>query len=235
SDLIEPPLRASQGHGLRTILTEQMGTTMVEDQAVSGSMTYEGLFIGPTLQVNPGELLDVTIDNQLPLHTSLHTHGLHVSPSGNSDNPFLDIGPGESLDYQIAIPANHPQGLYWYHPHLHHLVDEQVFRGLSGMLVIGRPDGGFPELDGLRQRLLALKSVEVDDNGSVVDPNLSNPSRAIFTVNGQVKPTMRIAPGEQQVLNVANIQSAFYDLQLEGHTFYIVAEDGQPLTRPVAA
>jgi len=211
-----------------------MGTTLVEDQTVSGAMTYDGLFVGPTLQVNPGELLDVTIVNQLAISSSLHTHGLHVSPSGNSDNVFLEIGQGQSVDYQIAIPANHPQGLYWYHPHFHHLVDEQLFRGLSGMLVIGRPDGGFPELDGLRQRLLGLKPIEVDGEGSVVDPNLSNPSRAVFTVNGQVNPTIRIAPGELQVWNVANIQSAFYDLQLDGHTLYVVAEDGQPLTRPVA-
>src|SRR5207302_11470122 len=86
----------------------------------------------------------------------------------------------------------------------------------------------------LRQWLLALKSVEVDADGRIVDPNLSNPSRAIFTVNGQLNPTIRIAPGELQVWNVANIESAFYDLQLDGHTLYVVAEDGQPLTHPVA-
>jgi FtsP/CotA-like multicopper oxidase with cupredoxin domain len=58
---------------------------------------------------------------QLDDGTNLHTHGLHVSPAGNSDNVLLDILPGETFDYEFAIPRDGTSGLYipgfyWYHP-----------------------------------------------------------------------------------------------------------------------
>jgi len=31
------------------------------------------------------------------------------------------VPPGQSQDFEIRIPANHPPGLFWYHPHAHHL------------------------------------------------------------------------------------------------------------------
>jgi len=54
----------------------------------------------------------VNLVNQLPFPTNLHTHGLHVSPIGSSDNILLDIEPGDSHQFHIEIPADHPQGLY---------------------------------------------------------------------------------------------------------------------------
>jgi FtsP/CotA-like multicopper oxidase with cupredoxin domain len=37
-----------------------------------------------------------------------------------------------------------PQGLYWYHCHLHGLTAAQVYAGLVGLLAIGRTDGNLP-------------------------------------------------------------------------------------------
>ena len=53
------------------------------------------------------------------LYSNIHTHGLQVSPSGNADNPFLLFKPGETFDYEIAIPSDQPAGFDWYHPHKH--------------------------------------------------------------------------------------------------------------------
>ncbi|MFI9366877.1 multicopper oxidase domain-containing protein [Kitasatospora sp. NPDC053057] len=55
--------------------------------------------------------------NHLPVATNLHFHGLHVSPEGQSDDPFLCVAPGQSTTYKLAIPADHPQGTFWYHSH----------------------------------------------------------------------------------------------------------------------
>ncbi len=62
--------------------------------------TYEGTVPGPTLRLKPGDVLRIKLindmppnrdpmpeDHSLPHHfntTNLHTHGLHVSPSGIS-------------------------------------------------------------------------------------------------------------------------------------------------------
>ena len=59
-------------------------------------------------------------------HTNLHTHGLHVSPAGNSDNVLLDIAPGETFEYEIKIPPDHVPGTYWYHAHMHGSTATQV-------------------------------------------------------------------------------------------------------------
>jgi len=44
------------------------------------------------------------------------------------------------MHYSIKIPTNHPEGLYWYHPHWHGSGNSQVGRGLSGLIWIDRPD-----------------------------------------------------------------------------------------------
>src|SRR5438093_309698 len=132
---VEPPVLQSDPttHVLTATLVESVGPAQVGDTLVTNAFTYNGSYVGPTLKVNPGDLLDITIVNQLGEPTNLHTHGLHVSPIGNSDNVLLDIEPGESNHYRIQLPADHPQGLYWYHPHMHGFVDEQIAMGLSGL------------------------------------------------------------------------------------------------------
>jgi FtsP/CotA-like multicopper oxidase with cupredoxin domain len=240
----EPPLLLSNHGVLRATLTEQVGPATVAGQQVSDAWTYNGSYVGPTLVLNPGDLLNVTIVNGTPEITNLHTHGLHVSPLGNGDNALLQIMPGESNEYRIQLPADHPQGLYWYHPHNHGTVNDQIFKGLSGLLVVGRPDGGAPELTGLTQRLLAI------DNTGIVNGSIPLPSTAgdvpagqqTFTINGILLPDIPIRPGESQVFNVANVgNNAFYNLELAQQgtgtlqTVYVVAEDGNPYSHAVPA
>src|SRR6516162_9660653 len=67
-----------------------------------------------------------------------------LSPRGNADNVLLHIPPGMSNTYTYDIPRNMPQGLYWYHSHLHGLTSAHVYAGLVGLLAIGRTDGNLP-------------------------------------------------------------------------------------------
>ncbi len=75
---------------------------------------------------------------------NLHTHGVHVSPKGNSDNVMLHMPAGMSNTYTYHIPKNMPQGAYWYHSHLHGLTTPHVYFGMAGLLEIGRTDGNIP-------------------------------------------------------------------------------------------
>lgn len=210
----EPPVLASSGGVLKATLNQTVGPAVVGDRAVTNAWTYNGTYAGPTLMVKPGDLLDLTVNNTTPEPTNLHTHGLHVSPLGDGDNVLLRIDPGEDNHYRIEIPADHPEGLYWYHPHHHGQVNDQIARGLSGLIVIGRADGGAPQLDGRPQRLLALKNAQLDGT-SIVVPSGQDVSGQVFTVNGQLNPVLTAPPGQSQVLNIANIgNNAFYLLQL---------------------
>jgi FtsP/CotA-like multicopper oxidase with cupredoxin domain len=261
---VEAPVIQSVGGTLTATLIAKTGPTVVDVNDYTGfvanggtlfdnSTTYQvegaplGLLQGPTLMVNPGDTLNITIVNGLEDvsgfttfgPTNLHTHGLHVSQLGNSDNIFLQIEPGEDNHYTIKIPADHPQGTYWYHPHRHEFVNSQIFGGLSGLLIIGRPDGGAPELDGLEQKTIGIKSFETSGS-SFVDASAQVVANTQFAVNGQINPTLDISPGETQIWNVANISNdAFLSLAVanasspaDAPLIFLVAQDGNPLTQP---
>ena len=87
----------------------------------------------------PGDVLRLTLANELDQTTNLHTHGLHVSPEGNGDNVFRMVEPGERATYEYVVPTDHPTGTFWYHPHHHGTVADQVFGGLFGALVVAAP------------------------------------------------------------------------------------------------
>jgi len=100
------------------------------------AMTYNGVFPAPTLRAKPGDTLKIKLVNKLSQATNLHTHGLHVSPAKNSDNPLVIIEPGASYEYEIKIPKTQKSGTFWYHPHHHELSAGQVASGLAGVLVV---------------------------------------------------------------------------------------------------
>lgn len=237
--LADLPVLQSQNGVLTATLTATIGPGIIDGRPVTDLMSYNGVYSGPTLQVEPGDTMDVTLINGLAEETNLHTHGLHVSSLGDSDNVFLHLQPGEQNHYQIHIPEDHPQGLYWYHPHHHEVSNRQIFAGLSGLLVVGRADGGAPELDGLPQRLLALRDIDIRPDGSVNPIETPrSPLTAVHTINGQVNPTITMAPGATEIWNLANIgQGATYPLQLQKKgdptevlPLHLVAQDGQPFT-----
>jgi len=137
-----------------------------------------GLRPGPTLHVSPGQTLIVHLANELAgltipdftdangqtltsAHINLHTHGLHISPEGNSDNVLLNILPGSSNTYTYQIPADQPEGLYWYHPHFHGVTQPETYFGLAGMLVIGKADGNIPKVN---QNRLPTRSMAIQYN-----------------------------------------------------------------------
>jgi FtsP/CotA-like multicopper oxidase with cupredoxin domain len=92
---------------------------------------------------------------------NLHTHGAHISPRGNADNVLLHIPPGMSNIYTYDIPRNMPQGLYWYHSHLHGLTAAQVYSGLVGLLAIGRTDGNLPLVT---EKSIAIRNMALQYN-----------------------------------------------------------------------
>lgn len=148
------------------------GYEIVRGRASDGTTSGTDIYPAPTLRVEPGEQLIVHYDNDLqgltiedfydpaftpvggevpivppPLEEAplnLHTHGLHVSPDGNADNVLLDIPAGMGNRYDYAVPDDMPNGMYWYHSHLHTLTAQQTYFGLAGLLEIGRPDGDLP-------------------------------------------------------------------------------------------
>jgi FtsP/CotA-like multicopper oxidase with cupredoxin domain len=117
--------------------------------------SYGGCLTGPLIEVKPGNTLRINLHNELSTKDpscpggpdsktdpgcfntiNLHYHGLHVSPSGNSDNVLLNIAPSSKFEYEVNIPEDHPAGTFWYHAHRHGSTSLQVASGASGVLIV---------------------------------------------------------------------------------------------------
>jgi suppressor of ftsI len=221
-------LRAVNGVLRATLIAEEREVE-IAGQPIRGRV-FNDSFVGPTLRVRPGERIELELVNHLMEPTNLHFHGLHVSPEGEADNIFRMVNPGETAQYVLEIPLDHPTGTFWYHPHMHHLALEQVFGGMSGVIVIDGLQERLPlDLQGIDEHLFALKDYQLDDAGAILLENVPR-DPTTRTVNGQINPALTMAPGETQLWRFANVGAEiFYQLRLNGHAFHVIAEDGNPV------
>ncbi len=227
--LISPEIRRSENGVLETTLRASFGPVTIDGETRT-TRSFEGSYPAPTLVARPGDTLRIKLVNELDEVTSLHTHGLHVSPSANSDNVFLAIEPHTEFDFEIKIPADHPAGTYWYHPHVHGKTYSHVSGGMAGALIIEGGLDDLPEVSGLTDRTLVFQSVEFDAKGVVVPADEQDIHRQTRTTNGQINPTITIRPGEVQRWRLVNATSeTFLLLGLEGHPIYQIAKDGNAL------
>lgn len=201
--------------------------------------SYNGKIPGPRLEARAGDTVRIRFTNNLSDPTNLHYHGLHVTPEGSGDNVFLDIPPGETFTYEFTIPADHPAGTFWYHPHRHGLVAEQVFGGLAGLLIVRGELDQIPEIQAAQEAFLVLKDFALQDNDGIRPPTrmeqmMQGREGELITVNGQVNPNFSIAEGGLLRLRLLNAStSRFYGLALEDHPLYLIATDGGAVGEPV--
>ncbi|MGC4190904.1 MAG: multicopper oxidase domain-containing protein [Thermomicrobiales bacterium] len=256
-----PEVIASEGGVLTAILRPAPATIEMGAPQPVKTWAYNGMVPGPTWEIKPGDVLKFDVVNGLPaIHedhgerdmmrphawttTNIHTHGLHVSPEGNSDNVFLEIAPGESQSYEIAVPEDHPAGLFWYHPHKHGGVCQQVRAGLAGAIVVRGDIDEVPEIAAAKEHLLVFQAIEVGEDYSLQDPipypqneEAFYPRKHIlYTANGILNPTITMYPGEVQRLRMLNAaEGKFMHLALEGHDLYQIAWDGLTMDAPEPA
>ncbi len=208
-ELVQPEVLQSENGLLRTELV--VARAEVDLGGTTAQMlTYNGSVPGPTWHVRPGDRLEVRLINNLDEATNLHTHGLAVSPEGNSDNPFLSIGAGESFDYLFELPKDHPAGLFWYHPHLHGTVADQVFGGLYGAILIEDSD----EIPVSRDRVLVISDTTLTSDGGVAPISngqvMMGREGELLLVNGQSQPQLSARPGERERWRVVNACTSRY-------------------------
>ena len=140
---------------------------------------------------------------------NIHTHGLLVSPHGptaadptygdnifvltfNSANGKPIVSPHlhadvryDYTDYSIRIPANHPSGLFWFHPHAHGLALNQISAGLAGIITIGHVNDYVcknmqcsAQLSSIGLRHILLKDTQILPGGQMQtqeDPGFGDP------------------------------------------------------------
>ncbi|MDE5072451.1 MAG: multicopper oxidase family protein, partial [Trichodesmium sp. St5_bin8] len=201
-------------------------------------LNYNGQIPGPRLEVKPGDKIRINFTNNLPQPTNIHYHGLHIPMTGNADNVFLNISPGDRLTYQFQIPENHHAGMFWYHPHLHGLVAEQIFGGLAGLFIVRGELDEIPEVKAASEQFLVLQDFALDQKGNILPSHelsiMTGREGNLITANGQSNPKLTIPPQNLLRIRILNASSSrFYRLSLEEHPFYLIATDGGALAEPV--
>lgn len=227
----------SQGGLLSLDLEANVQSVSIGDRRVN-LLTFNGQLPGPRLEAKPGDTVQIRFTNRLNQPTNLHYHGLHITPEGNADNVFLSVPPGERLTYEFTLPADHPAGTFWYHPHHHGHVAEQVFGGLAGLFIVRGELDEVPEIKAAQEAFVVLQDFDITSAGAIATPDMMarmmGREGPLLTVNGQLNPELPLAQGGLLRLRLLNASpSRFYRLQLEGHSLHLVATDGGAIAAPV--
>lgn len=230
--LTEPPALASSGGRLALELTASPTTIQVGEAAVR-AIAYNGSVPGPTLRLKAGDRVSLAFANQLAAPTNLHTHGLVVSPEGNSDNVFIMIGPGEGHAYEYELGADHPPGVYWYHPHHHGNSAEQLFGGLYGAIIVEDVE----PIDVSRERVLVVSDIGFEADATLHRATMPEIMQGregdVVMVNGQVGGTMLARAGERERWRVVNAcASRYLRLRLDGQELTLLGIDGGRYDEP---
>lgn len=198
---------------------------------------FNGQVPGPLLEARPGDDVRVRFMNRLRESTNLHYHGLHIPSTASADNVFLVLPPGEVVDYNFRLPATHPAGLFWVHPHLHGVAARQVALGLALPFVVRGEVDGIPEVAAAREYFLVLQDFELDAGGRPIEPGMSasmlGREGSLLTVSGQRNPQYEIEQDGLTRLRFLNASaSRFYRLRFEEHPMHVIATDGGALAAP---
>jgi FtsP/CotA-like multicopper oxidase with cupredoxin domain len=245
--------------GVPTLVDGFMTYSWTIHQGIASNGQSSGdAYPSPTIHVNPNDVLRIRLENQIdPLGpnaqpTNLHTHGLEITPLGNADNILLDLPSGLTNTYEYKIPADHPEGTFWYHPHRHMFVEDQVYRGLAGYLIVGQANSGIDQVQGLPNRLFLLQTQRIETDPQTGRPTLvplqgSNFNNVQYTINGQYMPDLQMtSPYEvwsTLVVDPKNLTRTFIPASNDPATWdfnsstnqkvYFVAQDGSALPQTV--
>lgn len=213
--------------------------------AVKGVNNDLPTYTPPVLSIKPGDNVLLNFHNLLDGQPSnLHTHGLFVSPLGNSDNIFPTIEPGGRMQYNYQEPKDLQPGSNWYHPHMHPIVEQQVFGGMSGFFYVeGLKDllpkrfnnveedfMRFSDVQYVGQPNIPAKLYKGQTPNSIPYDNIDSGQPTHRLVNGQLQPVYTIPVGETRIWHMANMSAdIWYNMHITGAKFTVIATDGEPV------
>ncbi|PSS34438.1 Laccase-5 like [Actinidia chinensis var. chinensis] len=151
------------------------------------TITVNGMYPGPTLEVNNGDSLVINVVNRARYNVTIHWHGIRQMRTGWADGPEFvtqcPIRPGGSYTYRFTIEGQ--EGTLWWHAH-----SSWLRATVYGALIIYPKQGSsypFPKPN--RQTPLLLgewwdaNPIDVvrEATRTGASPNVSD----AFTINGQ--------------------------------------------------
>lgn len=191
-----------------------------------------GNFLAPTLILDRYQQVTLNVHNNLTDTTTIHWHGMHVAPE-NDGGPHIFIPPGTT--WSPSFEVKDWAATHWYHPHLHYHTNEQVLKGLAGMIIVRDPIESalsLPRTYGIDDIPLILQTRAFDSNNQIVTHSALDTT---VMVNGTIDPYVSV-PSQMVRLRLLNGSSErVYELGFSGNQpFQQIASDGGLLSAPVS-
>ena len=185
-----------------------------EPGTILEAYAYNGTVPGPQLRAEVGDRVRIILHNELPVPTTIHSHGLIV-PNAMDGVPVITqpaVMPGESFTYEFTLRN---AGSHMYHSHF--MAEHQVPMGLLGAFVVTDPDNA------------AEPAADIDYTMIINDGPLG------FTLNGKGFPaTEPIVAIHGQTIRVRYMNEGLqiHPMHLHGIRQLVIAKDGYLLPDP---
>lgn len=201
------------------------------NQTITGGIN--GDFWGPTLIFRQGDTVHMNVHSYLNDSTTLHWHGMHL-PAVMDGGPHQVIPPGTV--WQPYWQVKNKAATYWYHPHLHTMTEEQLSKGIGGMIIVRDAEEAalaLPRTYGVDDIPLALTSRRFAADNSI--DYTSGHYGDTMLVNGTLHPQVTL-PKQMVRLRILNAEmERGYNLGFsDNRAFYVIATDGGLVNAPVS-
>lgn len=208
-------------------LTAEIIEWEVEPGKVVEGWSYNGQIPGPMIRADVGDKVEVVVNNELPLGTDVHWHGIKIDNEFDGVAPLTQelIKPGESFTYSFTATESY---VSMYHPHHHSQF--KIPNGMWGTILIGDvplPEGGST----IGGRTLP-DDLTIDQEFPMV---LNDAGNIGMSLNGKSFPAT--APivakkGDNILMHYYNEGITAHPMHLHGFPQLVVAKDGFPLDQP---
>ena len=220
---------AREFHVRAHVFTQELETFPFHTAEVWG---YNGSTPGPTAISYEGETIRFIVQNDLPVPTTVHFHGMHApnaydGVAGISQDP---IPPGGSFTYEFT-PGH--AGTFAYHAHTDGAVQE--LKGLDGLFIV------LPRREQPQQRVdldigFTLQSFFIPGEGAPVEPFPPGGEFNTHTINGKTRDAaseLTAKVGDRIRIRLYNASNLVHSMHQHGFDLTIVSQNGHE--RPSAA
>ena len=224
NQLLEPTIAADGAKEFE--LTAAITPWEVEPGKFVDAWTYNGMVPGPMIKLDVGDLVRVHIQNDLPMGTDIHWHGVSTPNDMDGVSPITQdlIRAGEDFTYEFV--AEKPAvGMY----HAHHHGHVQIPNGMFAVMLIG-------EVPLPRGETISGITIPEDLEVAQEFPMVLNDAGVIgFSLNGKSFPaTAPIVATEGDWILAHYYNEGLQIHPMHQHQFpqLVVAKDGIPLDHP---
>lgn len=189
-------------------------------------------YLGPTLIMQAGTSVSLSVNNQIGDTTSVHWHGLHV-PAKSDGGPHTPILPGATWNPQFTVLNS--AATYWYHPHFHGKTALHAMKGAAGLIIVrdaAESALALPRKYGVDDIPVIVQSQQLSTSNQIDERGMVD---SIVLVNGVVNP-FKALPAQVvrlRLLNAAGERN--FNFGFTGNkSFSVIGNDAGLLPLPVS-